>query len=317
MSILEAIYIVAGLASVGGFVYALYYARKSRKMKSLIYETLSSVPLATAYSPEDDYNLAVTYQRKGFQEERFESVFTRFLRFANLGREPIRREDITRANPIRIKVEGVRTLDIALAGVTRTVNNVEITNQSLSENSASADLTFDYLDYKDGGLVKILTVTGEGTAILKGDVIGMPDGIKNVGETSSESRLSKIGKWLAGLFVASSFAISIISYYWVTGSWENVWLVVLPLIALIVPLIIVALVATTIWPSGRPSFPSSLSLPRWFYSLRLPPHLLREREFRADSRTETLEEKLRRLKEENILKDEQIKQLEEESRWKS
>lgn len=312
MSILDSIYLVAGLASIGGFSYAIYYARKSRKIKALVYETLSPVPLATAYSPEDDYKLAVTYQRKRGKEERFESVFTRFLRFANLGRESIRREDITPANPIKIKIEGVRTLDITLAGVSRKVNNIKITNQFLRKNSTSAKLTFDYLDYKDGGLIKILTVTGEGAATLTGDVIGMPGGIKNVEETGSESWLGKIGRWLAVLFVSSSFIISIVSYYWVTGSWQYAWLFILPFIALIIPLIFVLVVAATVWPSGRPSFPASLKLPDWFRSLELF-HYRSVIEFRRGSQRETLDEETQRLKEDKLMY-EKIKRLKEERR---
>ena len=316
VSILEAIYLVAGLASIGGFSYAIYYARKSRKIKFLVYQTASPVALATAFSPEDDYKLGVTYQRKGFEEERFESVYTRFLRFANLGKESIRHEDITRINPIKIKIEGVRTLDIALVSMTRTVNNITITNQSLSENSASADLTFDYLDYKDGGLIKILTVGGEGVIALSGDVIGMPDGIKNVDEAGSESWLSKIGTWLAGFFVLSSLVVSIFSYYWTTGSWHNAWLLALPFIALIVPIIIILFVSATIWPSGRPSFPAALRLPEWFHYLQFPlPRNKLDVELRTETRRGMLEDTIRRVEEENKLKDEEIKRLKEKSRW--
>ena len=320
MSTLQAIYLVAALASIGGFVFAISYARKSRRIRLLAYETLEPVALATAYSPEDDYKLAVTYQRKGLQEERLESVFTRFLRFANLGREPIRREDITRLNPLKIKIEGVRTLDIALASITRRVNNLAITNQSLSENSAYADITFDYLDYKDGALIKILTVGGEGTVILSGDIIGMPDGIKNIDEVSSESTLNKISPWFAGLFVLASLIVSVFSFYWVTGSWDNVWLLALPFVALIIPTIIILIVASTIWPSGRPSFPRSLNLPDWFHFLRFPrpPEFPRYRsgiESRVGSPKERLEDEILKLDAENKLKDEEIKRLKDELRW--
>lgn len=314
MTILQALYLVAALASIGGFIYAIVYARKSRRIKLLAYQTSNPVALATAFSPEDDYKLAVTYQRKGFRKERLESVFTRFLRFVNLGREPLRREDITHLNPIRIKIEGVRTLDIALAGVTRGVNNVAINNQSLSENSASADITFDYLDYKDGALIKILTVSDEGTAMLSGDIIGMPDGIKNIDEVSSRSTLSKIGPWLATLFVLSSLTVSVFSFYRVTGSWDNVWLLGLPLVALIIPLIIVAVVGSTIWPSGRPSFPKSLSLPDWYWLHSLwSPRYRPDIKLRVGSPKETLED-IKRLEEQNKLRDEEIKRLKDELR---
>jgi hypothetical protein len=315
MNFLDAVYLVAGLASIGGFVLAIYYARKSRRMKVLIYETTSPVALATSYSPEGDYKLAVTYQRKGFQEERFESVYTRFLRFANLGRESIRREDIAPANPIQVKIDGVRTLDIALTQVSRRVNNIEITGQSISENSASAGLAFDYLDHDDGGLIQILTVTSQGAVSLMGDVIGMPNGIRNVDETHSETRLSKLGPALAILFLASSLAISIMSYRWITGSWRNGWLLSLPFIALGIALIIIAL-ATTIWPSGKPAFPRSLSTPSWFGSLLMAHGVFREVQSQADSVQEAAEQKLKRLEGEAAMKEEEIRRLKEELRWR-
>src|SRR4030042_3979062 len=118
------------------------------------------------------------FQRAGLEEERIESVFVRFLRFANLGREPIRRDDIAPANPIKVVIEGTRTLDIALEGITRSVNKAAISGQVLSENLSCANISFDFLDYKDGALIKVLTVSGNNELKLSGDVIGMPEGIK-------------------------------------------------------------------------------------------------------------------------------------------
>lgn len=313
MNILEAVYLVAGLASIGGLLYAIIYARRSRKIKFLVYDISGSIPLAIAYSPEDDYKLAVVYKRKRLKEERIESVYTRFLRFINFGREPIRREDITRKNPIRIKVEGVRTLDISLVSTTRPVNNIRIARQSLYDNKASADLTFDYLDHRDGGLVKILTVGGEGTVTLAGDIIGMPDGIKSCDEISTGKVSSKIGPWLAGLFIFSSLVVSILAYNWITGSWQYFWVVTLPLIALIVPLIIIAIVALA-WPAGGPSFPSTLNLPDWARSLQflhIAPHAIT----RIDNRFSTMYDTVQRLELETKVKEEEIKHLKEENKW--
>lgn len=306
--------VIASFVGIAGIVCTIYYARKSRKVKLLAYQTSSPVALATAFSPEDDYKLAVTYKRKGFKEERFESIFTRFLRFANVGREPIRREDITRLNPIRIKIEEVRTLDISIARVTRPVNNVAIANRSLSDNSASADITFDYLDYRDGGLIKILTVGGGGTVTILGDIIGMPDGIMNIDEVGSKGALGKAGPWFATLFVLAALVASVFSFYWVTGSWNNAWLLALPFAALIITLLIV-IVVYALWPSGKPSFPKSLNLPDWFYSL----HFLRYRsdiELPLGYRRETLEGKKRLLEEDIKSLEEESTQKKEMIRWK-
>lgn len=312
MSILEAVYLVAGLASIGGLLYAIIYARRSRRIKFLVYDISSPVPLAITYSLEDDYKLAVTYKRKGFKEERIESVYTRFLRFVNAGREPIRHEDITRKNPVRIKVDGVRTLNISLVNVTRPVNNIRVAKESLYENRASADITFDYLDHNDGGLIKILTVGGEGRATLSGDIIGMPDGIKSCDEISAGKVSSKIAPWLAGLFVFLSFVVSIYAYSWITGSWQYFWVITLPLIALIVPAIIIAIVAWA-WPGG-PSFPSTLNLPDWVRALNLiylSPHVTS----RIDTGKLSSQDKIRHLQIETEVEADKVKRLEEENKW--
>ena len=112
MSILGIIGIVGGVIGVLGIIYTIYYGRRSQREKFLMYEISPPIALAQAFSPEDDYKLSVLFQRKGEPEEKIESVFTTFLKFANLGKEPIRGTDIAPANPLRVNIEGTRTLDI-------------------------------------------------------------------------------------------------------------------------------------------------------------------------------------------------------------
>jgi hypothetical protein len=100
MTVLEGVGLIGGVVSVAGLLCAIYYARKSRRVKMLVYDTSWSVPLATAQSPEDEYSLSVIFRRKGEAEERIANAHVRFLRFANLGKEPIRRSDIAPANPL-------------------------------------------------------------------------------------------------------------------------------------------------------------------------------------------------------------------------
>jgi hypothetical protein len=46
---------------------------------------------------------------------------------------------------------------------------------------------------------------------------------------------------------------------WVTGTWSNVWLLAVPLVAIVLPIVICAIVGATIWPKSGVSFPKELS----------------------------------------------------------
>jgi len=179
------------------------------------------------------------------------------LKFANLGKEPIRGSDIATANPIKVKVEGTRTLDIQVVGKTREVNKVHIVNQVAKDTEAEAEVQFDYLDYQDGGLVRILTVDDRGKISLSGDIIGMPEGIRNIEETDGD-----ISVWKEIISIAAIVVLNAFVYYWLTGSWNRVWLAFVPWGVLILG-IAISIIIAFMWPSGRPSFPMSLELPKW------------------------------------------------------
>jgi hypothetical protein len=279
MNTLEAIGLIGGLASIAGLLYAIYYARKNRREKLLVYDTSWSVPLATAQSPEDDYTLSVSFQRKGHEEERISSVHVQFLRFANIGKEPIRRTDIAPANPLRINVDKGRALDISLSGTSRSVTKVEVSYIELGVERSHADVTFDFLDFEDGGVIKVLTKGGKAKLTLKGDIIGMPDGIRKSDDVRSLGFINKIGCALGGMFQLSALVLAVFAYRWITGSWAHIWILILPFVALFLPAIIIAIIAATIWPGSDVSLPATLGLPRWFR--RLPHYrMLRDPEAR-------------------------------------
>ena len=267
MNVWDAVGLVGGLASIAGLSYAIYYARQSRKVKQLVFDTSPSIPLATAVSPENDYTLSIILQRPGLPEERIKSAHVRFLRFANLGKEPIRREDIAPANPLAIIVEGVRTLDISVAGVTRPVNKLTISELSVSADTSRAEIVFDFLDYQDGSIVKVLTEGGAGTMRLVGDIIGMPGGITPTVEAGPFRVLNAIGFLLGLVMKLAAYALTFYTFYWVTGSWKGVWLLFLPFLAWFLPGVIFLIFASTILPARKPRFPSSLGVPDWFRRL--------------------------------------------------
>jgi len=51
------------------------------------------------------------------------------------------------------------------------------------------------------------------------------------------------------------------------GSWQHIWLLTLPFVALFLPAIIIAIIASTIWPDEKVPLPPTLALPKWFSHL--------------------------------------------------
>jgi len=263
MSIMEIVGIVFGSLGVVGIIYTIYYGRRSQKKRLMVYEVSRSIVLAQAFSPEDDYKLSVLFERKGSSTEQIESVYTTFLKFANLGKEPIRGNDIAPANPLRVTVKGARILDIQVAGFTREVNNLSLRNQVMEGQRASAYVDFDFLDYQDGALIKILSVGKSGDISLEGDIIGMPEGIKNIEEIHPPSQNRDVNQWWVIGALIVTVILSGFIFYKVIGDWRNVWLIFVPVGFLVIFIVILFIIDTKPWPRGRPSFPESLDLPRW------------------------------------------------------
>jgi len=67
-----------------------------------------------------------------------------------------------------------------------------------------------------------------------------------------------LGMSLAILLQIGGLALTALIFRWVLGSWDSVWLMVLPIIALFLPLAISITVAETIWPKPQPPFPKEL-----------------------------------------------------------
>lgn len=289
MSISLGIAIGFGVIGLFGLLYTIYYGRRGLKKKLLVYEITRSIALAQAFSPEDDYKLSVLFQRKGSPVEEIESVFTTFLKFANLGKEPIRGSDIAPANPVKINIEGTRTLDIQIAGTTRKVNNVILKDQIVEDKRASGNVCFDFLDYQDGGLIKILSVGDRGKISLSGDIIGMPEGIKNIEEFGPKKSVGIIDNgWFVLSIMLAGLILSGFIYYWVTGIWGNVWLLLVPLGMLALIITIMVNIDRLSWPRARLSFPASLDLPKWCRSFRYyPSSMLMSELFNMEMEEET------------------------------
>jgi len=224
------------LGSVAG-VYALYRAIATERHKLFAYEIARGFPVATASSVGGDYELSIHFKAAGGDEERIEGAYLQFVRFANVGREAIYRRDNASANPLRIEISGARVLDIAIADVKRDVNQIELSTPSLSDAGGSAKIDFDFLDYKDGALVRVLTAGKPKKAEVFGDIIGMPGGIV----CTSPDQKAGLPGWLGfSLWLTaqvSLFAVAAFVFHSVTNSWSDLWLLVLPVLAVVIPII--------------------------------------------------------------------------------
>jgi hypothetical protein len=261
LSLEQAFAVFGGLATVAGLALAVYYGRREgRKRKILTYEaSVAPWPVASSASLAE-YNLSLAYEREGEEPRRIADAYAHFVRFANLGHEPIRHEDIAGGNPLRIDVAGdVEVLDASLEAVTRDVARIELGQIEPRKGSTSVPITFDFLDYQDGALVRLMTTSPPEAVALAGDIIGMPEGIRAASEvTARRTFWGPLGFILFVLFEVFAFSAVALAYRLVTEDWSSLWLLPLPILALFGPLIIAFIVSETIWPKQRPDFPRPL-----------------------------------------------------------
>lgn len=269
-------FLIAVFGIIGSLVgvWAFVDTRRNRRVKLLAYEQTSPFPLAAARGHTTDYELSIHYRASDGSEEVIDAAFVSYLVFANFGKEPIRAQDIAPSNPFRIEVEGARILDISLSGVHRDVNRISVRDIELGEVS-SAMIDFDFLDFKDGALIRVLSTARSAKLKLIGDIIGMPEGITRSDEPIARGPWGKIGVglWLFAEFAA--IAASVYIYREVQGSWDNAWLLLLPFAALLLPGIGAIIASETIWPTrvrSRP-YPKELSPPHRFSFRGLDPAL--------------------------------------------
>ena len=169
---------------------------------------------------------------------------------------------IAPSNPLRVYVK-VQNARYQFVMPSRVVNCVTASGVELTDHSAYADITFDFLDFQDGGVIKVLTEGGRAKIRLVGDIIGMPEGIRHCNEVQSIGPFNIIGFAFGCLFQIAALVLAILAYNWITGSWTHVWVLALPFVAIILPGIIFAIIASTIWPDQKIRLPSSLGLPKW------------------------------------------------------
>ena len=266
MDINLAIGIVSLFLSIVFFFYGLYLTNKSRQEKRLVYELLPSTAIADVIGRQSSYSLRVVYLPPEQAPIILDRAFVHYLRFTNLGRVPITLQDLAVVDPLRIEITDSRVLDVSLASVTREVCQVRLGSVVQHDGKASVSVEFEFLDYEDGALLQILTDAKTTKTSLQGTVVGMPRGIGKPKEVSERQPKELKG---AGCIVWLVIQVAMLAsvpflYRYITGSWANVWLLLLPVGVIFIPWGLVLL--SLFIPTARTKFkfPEILSPPDWY-----------------------------------------------------
>ena len=225
--------IIGSVASVAGLVYAFVLARQAQHRKLLAYEVTHPLPLANILPDTVEHRLSIVYERQGEPPVNVRGAFVRFLQVGNLGREPVRRADIATADPLRLQVSGGAVLDVALAGVSRPVIDFRVAPVETQADGATALVSFDFLDFKDSAIVRILTDAPRVRVSLKGTIIGMPQGIVYRPDLEKRPILNPLGCALAVVLQLTAIVGALWIFRAATGGWSLLWVLLLPVLALL------------------------------------------------------------------------------------
>jgi hypothetical protein len=273
---------LAVLGAVGALIgiWAFVDARRNRRVKLLAWEPTFTRALASASKADRDYKLSILYERPGQQPEVIEGAYATYVRFANFGREPIRRADIAAANPLRINVKmgddsAGEVLDISLTSASREVIRLAVGSVVRADNSAHADIEFDFLDHHDGGVVRVLSSGRPKSTVMSGDIIGIPAGLTRSDVPLAKGPWGKIGFGLWAVAELCALALIALLFKRQTGGWGDVWVLALPPLAFVAIVIATAIISDSVWPTARSKrkFPSALALPKGAH-FRVPDRML-------------------------------------------
>lgn len=252
---------IAGLAwGVASSLYAIYVTRKSRREKSLVYEVMRPVDIAKVIRGQSAYSLKVVYEKPNQAPIYVEHAVEQYVRFTNLGRAPIMRNDMVQGDPLRIEISGGNVLDMSIVGVTRDVCRIAIGPIKSDGKTTTASVEFDFLDHLDGGLVQVIGDSARLETSLKGTVIGMPEGIRTVeGEQTTQLPI-----WAWPIIIVCSLAPYGTVPLFFAGTSKILLLIFLPFAGLICSIILVAILSSIIEPQRALPFSDKLRPPRWY-----------------------------------------------------
>lgn len=273
MDISILISLVGLVITVASLAYAIYVTRESRREKELVFEVLPPSPLAQVLARKTGYSIKILYEQPGQPPEQLDSVFIQYLRFANVGRVPIRQEDIV--EPVLVQIMGCRVLDIAIAAIKREVCQTAIEPLIAHPDVATARLQFKFLDHGDGGLIQIVTDKATVDITMLGAVLEMPGGIREVQTNRSLSNpissLVAVSVQFATLLAVFVVYVKFLRNFQGIGFngpsnevWRNIEIVFLGTLSAMVPPLILVLVQRFRMVAERRLTSALLKPPEWY-----------------------------------------------------
>lgn len=182
--LLQAFFIIGGVVTLVAFGFAIFvFVRDRRRRKLLTADLVGPFSLISMLPDTSARKITLYYEEHEQPPIKINAAYLHYIRLANLGNEPVRHEDLVDSDPLRLEMRGGRILDCTVIEIHRTVSGFSIWDLEESNGCAIARISFDFLDYHDGALIRILTDTKSAEVALRGTVIGMPEGVKdaNVG----------------------------------------------------------------------------------------------------------------------------------------
>ncbi|MHB8088415.1 MAG: hypothetical protein ACYDH2_09245, partial [Anaerolineaceae bacterium] len=216
-------------------------------------------------SKESGYSIRIVYETPDKSAKTVESVFVQYIRFTNFGDAPITKDDSAKADPFRLEVDGDKVLDISLANVTREVCQISLEPFVETNGKTVANIHFDFLDSLDGGLIQIVTEGEKAHASLHGTLVGMPQGIKQAKREKTSIAFPDLGCLIPIIIQIGALIAVPFIYRQLNNGWENVWFLLIPVGAFILPLTI-TLPFLFLLTSRKKGFPDRLKPPSWYES---------------------------------------------------
>ena len=139
------VWLILSLCSIISVPLAIYFGRKSLSQK-IINAVLSSNELIT----NNQSNISKV--KILYDNETVDDITVTTLTFWNKTSTTIHKTDLIDAEPLSIFTNGGKILDVSVLKGSRSSNQI---NVSLT-NDNSANITFDYLDKKEGGIIQVI-----------------------------------------------------------------------------------------------------------------------------------------------------------------
>jgi hypothetical protein len=218
-TIITAFGVIAALVAA----FVTYLLTRQRSRLAFCFQGERLLGLASGALPE---GITVSYEGEDIPRLMRSTVI-----IWNAGEKIILRDDVITRDPLRIQIHDGRILSASIGRASREV--VEFDIEMRQDSPREANISFAFLDTKDGAVIEVLHTSEQRFVDVVGTIRGLPKGISNFGVIPAESKRAQRS---APLFVrtlimplgnpklvaAISIAFGAASAIGVTAFWKNI-----------------------------------------------------------------------------------------------